>query len=174
MGTLFLGYSTCTVRLTLLCHSRYDPARRGRGESHGRTDWLPNGHSWAGPSPPVTPVRAQSHRTKFTAHLPSYDMRDNPLPSPAFSTPLRISDQPPSAHKYSLTSSLELAGSDCDVHETSPSPSRVKRTSGRRPTRHDGVPEVSSLHPDLVAITCKESRLSNSGNRISNGFSFAC
>lgn len=174
IGTLFLSYSTCAVPLTSLCNSRYDTARRGRGESHGRIDWLPNGHGWTGPSPPVMPVRAQSNCAKFTAHSPSYDMRDAPLPSSAFSMPLRISDQFPSAHKCSLTPSLELAGSDCNVHETSPSPSRVNKTSGRCPTRHDGVPEVASLHPDPVVTTCRESRLSNSGNRISNGFSFAC
>lgn len=151
----------------------------------------------------MTPVRTQSNRTKVAPRLPSYSphdapllsparaqssrrmvhthphlcgVRDTPLPSPALSASSLISDQPPSACDHLLTSGLELAGSNYSVQETSPgflSPS-AHRISGRCPTYYDGMPSGTSLHPDLVTISCNESRLSNSGNIISNGFRFTC
>jgi hypothetical protein len=162
--------------LISLCVSR-DDSTRYRREPHGPADWPPNGHGWTGPSPPVTPVRARSNHAKVTAHSPFYYTRDAPLLSPILSTSPLKSDQLPSARNYSLTPSPELVGSSQNVQEAALpllSPNGVRKTPGRRSTRRDGVPEGTSLHPDLAAVGCNESRLSNSGNIISNSFSFTC
>ena len=131
-----------------------------------------------GLTPPVTPVRAQSNRAMVTAaYSPSYNTCGAPLLSPVTSASCLISDQAPSAYTYLPTPSLELGGSNHNGRQTLPplpSPNAALRFSGHHPPRRDGLPEDTRLHPDLVTVSCNESWLSNSGNRISNCFSFAC
>ena len=100
-----------------------------------------------------------------------YSMRNTPLLSSAIYVTSQTSDQPPPTHDSSPTQSLELVGFNCDAQPPR-KPRGPPRTSTLCHTHCEGVSEVASLHPNLAIVRCDESRLSNSGNGISNTFSF--
>jgi hypothetical protein len=171
VGKLFWSLSACAASPTWPCGFR-DSTTHHASESQEQTNRSPNVPNWIRPTPPTTPVRAHSYHPKVITRTHSHGVHDTPPPSPAISVPSQISDQPLSTHNFSSTSSPELAGSGRRARMTaqpSLSPSEAHRTSGRIPTRRGGVPGVADLHPNLALVSRNESRLSHSGNKISNG-----
>lgn len=133
--------------------------------------------SCAGPSPSVSSVRLQSDRmgtAKVPNQLPLNGMYRALSPPSVFSMLSQVSDQPPPTCDPPLTPSREPGRPNRNASvavRLSSQPTEPHRSPGPRPVREA---RISDLHPDLAAITRRESSLSETGNRVPNQFITRC